>query len=106
MPSPSKMRFGRSVAIGALITAALALASCREYLDRRETITLEVGDAVQVNHATQTIERWPRASAHDRWLSDGERARIAVDNYRKGTTPTPKADSSEATPTDASPSGQ
>lgn len=58
---------------------------CDDYLDRRETVTLGVGDSIEVNKATQSIDRWPHASRQDRWLSDGERARIAVENYRART---------------------
>lgn len=74
---------GKSLIAVTLVSATL-LACCDEYLDRSDTITHGVGDAIAVNKATQTIERWPAAARHDRWLSDGERRRRAVDRYRNG----------------------
>lgn len=70
-----------------LCGVALFAAGCDDYLERRDTITLGVGDAVSVNKATQTINRWPRAAREDRWVSDGERARIAVSRYRRRAVP-------------------
>ena len=61
------------------------MGGCREYFDRQETITLGVGNSIEVNKATQTIERWPRTAQHDRWQSDGERARLAIERYRTRT---------------------
>lgn len=69
------------VALTVVLTAA-ALGGCDDYLDRRDTLTLGVGDAVEVNKATQTINRWPETARRDRWYSDGERAQIAVERYR------------------------
>jgi hypothetical protein len=69
--------------------AAGLTGGCREYFDRRDTLTLEAGDAIAVNKATQTIDRWPRESGRDRWLSDGERARTAAENYRNRKVPEP-----------------
>ncbi len=88
----------RGIAMAALATMT---AGCDDYLDRRETITLGAGDANAVNRATQTIDRWPQAARHDRWLSDGERGRRAVQAYRNGTigdpTKEPEASGGPAT---------
>ena len=72
-------------------TASVLLGGCDDYLERRDTITLGVGDSVAVNKATQTINRWPAAARQDRWLSDGERARSAVSRYRSRTVTPPAA---------------
>lgn len=87
MPSQSKAvsrhRAARLGFFWLALTAAVAVGGCyEEYFDRRDAITLEVGDAKEVNKATQTINRWPRHSNYDRWSSDGERARIATERYR------------------------
>lgn len=76
---------------GVLIVMAAAVSGgCEDYLDRRDTVTRGAGESVAFNKATQTIDRWPRAARRDRWNSDGERARLAVERYRKGTvTPPP-----------------
>ena len=73
------------------VFAALASGGCEDYLDRRDAVTLGAGDAIAVNKATQTINRWPRVAQQDRWLSDGERARMAVHRYRTGTVKDPKS---------------
>ncbi len=94
----SRRRGTRVIAIAAL---AMMTAGCDDYLERRETITLGAGDANAVNRATQTIDRWPEAARHDRWLSDGERGRRAVEAYRKGAngdpTKAPEASGGPAT---------
>jgi hypothetical protein len=66
--------------LAAMIAATVA--GCDEYLDRRETVTLGVGDSIAINKATQSIRRWPEASRDAYWPSDGERARIAIERYR------------------------
>lgn len=72
------------------VSVALLVAGCEDYLERRDTVTLGVGDSIAVNKATQTINRWPNAAREDRWLSDGERARIAEARYRRREVPNPK----------------
>jgi len=73
------------------VSACVLLSGCDDYLERRDTITLGVGDSVAVNKSTQTINRWPEAARQDRWLSDGERARSAVSRYRSRTVTPPAA---------------
>lgn len=90
LPNKSCRPSGRKLAVALAMTAAAVTAGCEDYLERRDTITLGVGDAVAVNKATQTISRWPAAAREDRWLSDGERARIAQTRYRNRTVPSPK----------------
>jgi hypothetical protein len=80
---PTRNNIWRLAPRAAGLAAALVLAGCDEYLDRRDTLTYGVGDSVAVNRSTQTIERWPPASRYDRWASDGERARLAVEKYRR-----------------------
>jgi hypothetical protein len=92
-------------AVGAKLhsQAALALAivgamltGCDEYLDRRDTISYGIGDSVAVNRSTQTIERWPNASRYDRWATDGERSRLAIEKYRKREVKIEKLESGAA----------
>jgi hypothetical protein len=66
----------------ALTAATLAAGGCEYYMDRRDTATRVVGDSVAFNKATQTIDRWPEASKHDRWQSDGERGRLTIERFR------------------------
>lgn len=75
---------GRALARAAAVAiVSLAVAGWDQYLDRSDTITYGVGDSVAVNRATQTIERWPPASRYDRWATDGERSRLAIEKYRR-----------------------
>jgi hypothetical protein len=79
------------IALTAAGLASVLLAGCNEYLERRDTISLSAGDAIAANKAVQTINRWPDAARQDRWLSDGERARIAESRYRRRAVPSPKS---------------
>ncbi|MGL4397922.1 MAG: hypothetical protein ACRCS9_15395 [Hyphomicrobium sp.] len=88
--------------MGSALVGAVVCGGCDEYLDRRDTITRGVGDSIAVNKATQTIDRWPEASRRDRWLSDGERARLAHERYRTRTVIDPKA-IGNSKPTSAAP---
>lgn len=82
----------------ATLSGAAPVLAFDEYFERRDTITLGVGDAIAVNKATQTINRWPKAARQDYWVSDGERARITMDRYRKRTGPGPAGLGSPAPP--------
>lgn len=80
-------RLGR-LALGGLVLAA---AGCTDYLERRDTLLLGTGDAVQTNIATHVIDPWPAASRRLREPADGERVQRAVERYRtsSGTAPSP-----------------
>ena len=67
------------------------MGGCREYFDERDTVSHVAGDAIAVNKATQTIERFPEVARQDRWRSDGERARVAAERYRTGTVLQPQS---------------
>lgn len=92
----------RTVTLSALLViVAIGLAGCRQYLDRGDTITAGVADATDTNKAVQTITRWPPESRYDRWGSDGERARVAIDRYKTRTVTEPRQldkDSTEMAP--------
>lgn len=101
--SPSARKAAASVL---LAIAAFSLSGCRQYLDRGDTITAGVADATDTNKAVQTITRWPAESRYDRWNSDGERARVAIERYKTRTVTEPKqldAESADAAPTPAEP---
>lgn len=78
-------------ALAAAGLASVLVSGCNEYLERRDNISLAAGDAIAANKAVQTINRWPDAARQDRWLSDGERARIAESRYRRRAVPSPKS---------------
>ena len=69
----------RNLALGALLAA---LAGCSEYLDRRETISLNGGNSVATNEATQMVDPWPRDSANRNIAYNGAKIQSAVERYR------------------------
>ncbi len=66
-----------------------------QYLHRIDTITLNAGNAKDINAATHTIDPWPRHVADRRIPGNGERMTHALDNYRAGP---PAAAQSQAAP--------
>jgi hypothetical protein len=69
----------RATALAALLAA---LAGCSEYLDRRDTISLNGGNSVATNKVTQMVDPWPRASANKNIVFNGEKMQTAVERYR------------------------
>ena len=80
-PSISKPRLARTLVLAALATL---LASCSQYLDRREGVTLNAGDAVATDEVTQMVDPWPRNSGNRNIAFNGERMQAAVARYRPG----------------------
>jgi hypothetical protein len=72
----------RALALAA--TLAPWLAGCSEYLDRRDAVTLNAGDAVATNKVTQMVDPWPRESTDRNIVFNGERMQAAVARYRAG----------------------
>jgi hypothetical protein len=59
-----------------------ALSGCAEYLDRRDTISLNAGDAVATDKVAQMVDPWPRASADKNIAFNGAKMESAVARYR------------------------
>lgn len=55
-----------------------------QYVHRSDTITLNAGNAEDVNQTTQVIDPWPRGVANRRIPGNGERLSRAVARYRSG----------------------
>jgi type IV pilus biogenesis protein CpaD/CtpE len=64
-----------------------AVSGCSEYLDRKDTLLLGAGDAVETNIATHVADPWPAESRSRDFATSGERTQIAVERYR--TRPQP-----------------
>ena len=77
----------RPLAVAALF---VALAGCSEYLDRRETISLNGGNSVATNKVTQMVDPWPRDSANNHIAYNGDKMETAVDRYRTGRVIPPR----------------
>ena len=69
----------RALALAALLTA---LAGCSEYLDRRDTISLDGGNSVATNEVSQMVDPWPRDSANRNIAFNGDKMETAVERYR------------------------
>lgn len=93
----------KALAYALLAIAANGVSGCRQYLDRSDTITAGVADATDTNKAVQTITRWPAESRYDRWESDGERARVAIDRYKTRTVTEPRQLDKDSTEVNATP---
>ncbi len=80
----------RAVLLIALPALTLTLGAWEESCDRPEFVTCGVGDAVQVNVATQTIDPWPRYVKNRKLIYDGRRAGIAMRRYQANQTLRPR----------------
>ncbi len=76
---PSSNRL-RALALGAALSALLA--GCASYFDRRDTITLDGGNALATNQVTQMVDPWPLVSADKNIAFNGPRMQSAVERYR------------------------
>lgn len=78
------MRPSNNLLRGLALTAALLLlAACSEYIDRREGVSLNAGDALAADKVTMMVDPWPRVSADKNIRFNGERMQRAVARYRE-----------------------
>lgn len=89
MRSNSRSRLVRALIVALALAASLG--GCSDiYLDRREAIALQAGDAVAANKAAQVIDPWPAEAADRRIEGNGERMQRAIERYRTNkVTPLP-----------------
>ena len=66
----------------AVITLGGCLAACSEYTDRRDSISLDAGNAVATNIDTQMVDPWPATSGDKNIAFNGEKMQSAVQRYR------------------------
>src|SRR6476646_9977535 len=81
----------------ALAALAVLLAGCSEYLDRRETISLNGGNAVATNDVTMMVDPWPRDSANKNIAFSGYVMESAVVRYRTGKVIPPRGTGTSST---------
>ena len=74
----------QTLVISVISVSALLLAACNEdrYLTRSDSITANLGDAVNTNKATHTVSPWPKNVRDTQIGMDGKRAAKAVENYQ------------------------
>ena len=79
-----------AVSVGCVAIVALSLTSCRDYIERKDTINFGGGNAVAANKAAQTIDPWPRKAFKKSQVTNGERMRKAAKKYEAGPPKTQK----------------
>jgi hypothetical protein len=70
------------------------LSGCSEYLDHRETVSLQGGNAVLANKVVQTIDPWPRESADNNIAYNGTVVEGAIERYRARRVKSPGGNAS------------
>jgi hypothetical protein len=61
------------------------LGGCSDiYYDRRDSISLASGDAVNANKVVQMVDPWPAHSVKRNIAFNGEKTQAAVERYRTG----------------------
>jgi hypothetical protein len=84
----------RALALAGLFAA---LGGCSDYLDRRDTIALQGGNAVQTDKVVQMVDPWPRASGDRNIAYNGAVMQTAVERYRTGRVIPPNGAGTSAT---------
>jgi hypothetical protein len=63
--------------------ATTLLGACTDmYLDRRDSVSFEAGDAVAANKMVHIIDPWPAAAGNRDISYDGTRMQAAAERYR------------------------
>ena len=74
----------RIAVLAGLVVCATALAGCREdFLDRRDTVTLGVGEANAHNKAVQTRDPWPPVASARHSTTRGDQVQKVQDEFIK-----------------------
>ncbi len=73
---------GRLLTALVLGSTILSAPGCSEYLERRDTLTLGSGDAVERNIALQVIDPSPAHARQTELYTDGSRTERALERYR------------------------
>jgi hypothetical protein len=75
-----------------------------QYFVRSDSITLDAGNAKNVNAAIHVIDPWPRHSANRRIPANGARMTGAIQRYRTNASPSGRPDSQSGQPSSGAPS--
>ncbi len=86
-----------------IITIALSsLIGCHQYWERRDTVSLGVGDAVAANKVTHTENPWPPEARRKQYNANGERMHLAIKRYKKNKSVEPRDLGSDASSSESS----
>ena len=67
-----------------LLAAMLLLTGCADYVERRDTITLQAGEAQAWNKTVHTADPWPPYVMDNRIPGDGQRTAGVIGRYSTG----------------------
>src|SRR5882757_3278854 len=73
----------RGISVAALAATTMLGACTDMYLDRRDTVSFEAGNASATNKAIQVIDPWPAYANNTNIAYNGERAAAAAERYRQ-----------------------
>jgi hypothetical protein len=76
---------------------AAGIAGCSEYLDRRDALSVQSGNAVQTDKVSQMVDPWPAASTDRNIAFNGSVMGSAVERYRTGRVIPPVGNGTSAT---------
>jgi hypothetical protein len=77
-----RIDYKRGAQIAALACTLFTGACTDMYLDRRDTVSFEAGDAVAVNKVTHMVDPGPAHASNRNIAFDGERMQSAAERYR------------------------
>jgi hypothetical protein len=78
------------VAAAGAAALGATLGGCSDlYFDRRDTIALSGGDAVNANAITQMVDPWPPQSGNTNIAFNGQKMQSAVERYRTNNVTQP-----------------
>lgn len=83
----------RAAAIGLL---GIALTGCSEYLERRDGLSVQTGNAVETNKVAQMVDPWPPYAGERNIAYNGSVMGSAVERYRTGRVFAPVGNSTSA----------
>ena len=61
-----------------------------QYLARRDSIALGLGDAMHSNRVIHTVDPWPRHAKDDKLEFDGQRMDLSIELYQKNESIEPQ----------------
>ena len=77
----------KAIVVALFAISAFFLSGCypheERYLSRQDSITANLGDAVNTNKATHTVNPWPKGVRNTKIKHDGKVGADSVDRYQK-----------------------
>jgi len=92
------MWFPSRTRVLASVMLVSVLGGCSEfYYDRRESVSIGLGDAVAANQVTQAVDPWPANVGNRNIAFNGQRMQAAQERYRNNKVTPPVSISTSST---------